>query len=169
MADPFSITAGVVSIAVPALHGLRLLLHDLQSIKDAPETISNLKDNICAVELALNSLQAISEQEWKSIGITIADEVKATITTCTKACETIRSSLQRWIRRPQNGNGKLSRLDRATVGFFKQAQIKSTCEQLQSYKIRINSVVSMATLYVELNLSLDTTRKTDWLTSDNDV
>lgn len=66
MADPLSVTAGIVGIAVPALQCLRLLLHDLQSIKDAPETISNLKDNVSAVELALASLQAISEQEWES-------------------------------------------------------------------------------------------------------
>ncbi|RHZ63789.1 uncharacterized protein CDV56_108866 [Aspergillus thermomutatus] len=150
MADPLSITAGIVGIAVPALQGLRLLLHDLQSIRDAPETISNLKDNIRAIELALISLQAISEQEWESLGTTVADEAKATIATCTKACEIFRSNLQRWTGHSQDGNGRLSRLDRAKVGIFKQGQIKSMCEQLQSCKITINSVVSIATLYSSL-------------------
>ena len=36
MADPFSITASVVGIVVPALHGTRLLLGDLQQLTDAP-------------------------------------------------------------------------------------------------------------------------------------
>jgi hypothetical protein len=70
----------------------------------------------------------------------VADEVKATIATCTKACKIFRSNLQRWTGRSQDG--RLSRLDRAKVGIFKQGQIKSMCEQLQS----CNSVVSIATL-----------------------
>jgi hypothetical protein len=74
----------------------------------------------------------------------VADEVKATIATCTKACKIFRSNLQRWTGRSQDG--RLSRLDRAKVGIFKQGQIKSMCEQLQSCKITINSVVSIATL-----------------------
>jgi hypothetical protein len=48
--ESFLYTAGIVSIAAPALQGLRRLLHDLQSIKDAPETIDNLKDDIRAIE-----------------------------------------------------------------------------------------------------------------------
>jgi hypothetical protein len=142
--ESFLYTAGIVSIAAPALQGLRLLLHDLRSIKDAPETIDNLKDDIRAIELALTSLQAISEQKWESLGTTVADEVKAAIATCTKACEIFRSNLQRWTGRSQDG--RLSRLDRTKVGIFKQGQIKSMCEQLQSCKITINSVVSIATL-----------------------
>jgi hypothetical protein len=74
----------------------------------------------------------------------VADEVKAAIATCTKACEIFRSNLQRWTGRSQDG--RLSRLDRTKVGIFKQGQIKSMCEQLQSCKITINSVVSIATL-----------------------
>ncbi|RHZ73116.1 hypothetical protein CDV55_108340 [Aspergillus turcosus] len=134
MADPLSVTSGILGI-----------VH-----KDAPEAVSNLKDNICAIELPLTSLQAISEQEWESLGPTVADEAKATIATCTKACEIFRSNLQRWTGRSQDGNGRLSRLDRAKVGIFKQGQIKSMCEQLQSCKITVNTVVSIATLYSSL-------------------
>ena len=36
MADPLSITASVVGITVPALHGTRLLLDDLERLKDTP-------------------------------------------------------------------------------------------------------------------------------------
>jgi hypothetical protein len=46
MSDPFSIAAGVVSIVVPALHGTRLLLGDLQQLKDTPKTIKRLTDNV---------------------------------------------------------------------------------------------------------------------------
>jgi hypothetical protein len=56
MADPLSIAASVVGVTVPALHGTRLLLDDLQQIRDAPETVQRLKDEVRSVDMALTSL-----------------------------------------------------------------------------------------------------------------
>jgi hypothetical protein len=144
MADPLTVAASVVGITVPALHGTRLLLDDLHRIKDAPEAVKNLKEDILSVDMALNSLQAVEDREWESLGGTIVVESKAAITTCVRACDVFRADLQRWTRHSEDG--KLSWQDRANVGFFKQRRIKSVSEQLQSCKITINSVVSIATL-----------------------
>jgi hypothetical protein len=38
MTDSLSVTAGAVGIIVPALHGTRLLLEDLQQLKNTPKT-----------------------------------------------------------------------------------------------------------------------------------
>jgi hypothetical protein len=46
MSDPLSITASVVGITVPALHGTRLLLEDLQQLKDAPKTVKRLVEDL---------------------------------------------------------------------------------------------------------------------------
>jgi hypothetical protein len=46
MADPLSITASVVGIIGPALHTMRLLLQDLQQLKDAPKTIKRLVEDV---------------------------------------------------------------------------------------------------------------------------
>jgi hypothetical protein len=146
MADPLSITASIVGITVPALHGIRLLLDDLQRIKDAPETVKGLKDDILSVDMALTSLQTVKDGEWESLGRTVADQAKVAITTCTRACDMFRADVQRWTSHSQDG--KLSWQDRAKVGFLKQGRIRSMSEQLQSCKITINSVVSIATLYV---------------------
>lgn len=146
MADPLSITASVVGITVPALHGLRLFLDDLQKIKDAPEAVTDLKDGIRSVTLALASLQGIPDREWELLGRTVADEATATISTCTRACDFLRADLLHWISHSQGG--KLSWRDRATVGFLKQDRVRSMSQQLQNCKITINSVVSIATLYV---------------------
>ena len=48
-----SIGAGVVGIIVPALHGSRLLLDDLQCITDAPKAVETLRTNLISVEMAL--------------------------------------------------------------------------------------------------------------------
>ena len=148
MAEPLSVAASIVGVTVPALHGTRLLLDDLQGIIDAPKTVESLKEDLRSVDLALKSLQAVHDSEWKSLGETVADESKVAINSCTTACNTFRADLQRWTRHSEEG--KLSWKDRANVGFFKQRQIKSTSEQLQTCKLTINLVVGIATLYVLL-------------------
>ena len=146
MTDPLSVAASIAGVAVPALHGTRLLFDDLQGIIDAPKSVEGLKEDLRSVDMALQSLQAINDSEWKSLGGTVANESKVAISTCTRACDMFRADLQHWTRHSEEG--KLSWQDRANVGFFKQRQIKSTSEQLQTCKLTINSVVSIATLYV---------------------
>src|SRR5437588_8263880 len=148
MADPFSVGAGVVGIIVPALHGTRRLLDDLRCIIDAPKAIETLKEDLCSVEMALISLQAVKDVEWELLGNTVVEQSKVTINTCTKACDMFRADLQRWTK--HSGEGKLSWQDRANVGFFKQRRIKAISDQLQTCQISINSVVGIATLCVAL-------------------
>jgi hypothetical protein len=148
MADPLSIGAGVVGIIVPALHGTRLLLDDLRCIIDAPGAIETLKEDLCSVGMALASLQAVKDVEWELLGNTVVEQSKATINTCTKACDMFRADLQRWTK--HSDEGKLSWQDRANVGFFKQRRIKAISDQLQTCQISINSVVGIATLCVAL-------------------
>ena len=129
MADPLGIGAGVVGIIVPALHGTRLLLDDLRCIIDAPKAIETLKEDLCSVEMALTSLQAVKDVEWELLGNTVVEQSKATINTCTKACDMFRADLQRWTK--HSDEGKLSWQDRANVGFFKQRRIKAISDQLK--------------------------------------
>ncbi|USP79361.1 uncharacterized protein yc1106_06635 [Curvularia clavata] len=50
MTDPLSITASVISITVLALHGIRLLIEDLQLLKEAPKTVKRLLEDVKSVE-----------------------------------------------------------------------------------------------------------------------
>ena len=146
MTDPLNITASAVGIIVPALHGtrLRLLLEDLQQLKDAPKTVKRLVGDVHSVDTALKLLQSVEEREWGLLGAGIAEQSETTISSCTQACDLFRADLQRWTRHSEDG--KLAWQDRATVGFFKQGQIKAISEQLSNCKLTINSVVSIATL-----------------------
>lgn len=144
MADPLSIAASVVGVTVPALHGTRLLLDDLQGLKDVPKTVKRLVEDVSSVDAALKLLQTMEQREWESLGTNVAEQTKTTINGCTQACDLFRTYLQRWTR--HSDDGKLAWQDRANVGFFKQGQIKAMSEQLQNCKLTINSVVSIATL-----------------------
>lgn len=157
MPDPLSVGASIIGITVPALHGIRLLLDDLNKIIEAPKAVQTLKDDVTLAEMALQSLQTIKDPEWEVLGETIANQSKVAIKNCASACGIFRDDLQRWTRHSEEG--RLSWQDRAKVGFFKERQIKAMSEQLQSCKIAFNSAVGIATLYVYVIGSLQKGRK----------
>jgi hypothetical protein len=152
MGDPFSVTAGVVGIVAPALHISRVLLNDLKSIKDAPDNIKTLTDNIDSLTMALTSVESIDDKEWKSLGPALIDNARATITTSTATCERFNADVQKWTKRSKDGS--LSLLDRSMIGFFRQHHLISMSGEIQTCQIKITSVVSIATLY-ECPLRLD--------------
>ncbi|KAF3398566.1 hypothetical protein F1880_005923 [Penicillium rolfsii] len=138
------VTASVVGIVVPALHISRLLLKDLRSIKDAPDTIKTLTDNIDSLTMALTSVESIDDNEWRSLGPALIDNAKATITTSTATCERFSANVQKWTKRSHDGS--LSLLDQCVVGFFKQQRLTSMSEEIKTCQTKITSVVSIATL-----------------------
>jgi hypothetical protein len=144
MSEPLSIAAGVVGIVVPALHGTRLLLEDLQQLKDAPKTVKRLTDDVHTVHAALELLEGVRDGDWNSLGKSVAEQSEVTISSCTEACNLFRADLLKWTRHSEDG--KLAWVDRANVGFFKKDQVKAMSEQLQSCKLAINLIVGVATL-----------------------
>jgi len=144
MADPLSVAAGVVGIIVPALHGTRILLDDLEKLRDAPKTVKRLLDDVHSVDAALKLLKGVEDREWQLLGPPVIEQSKTTISSCMRACDIFRTHLQRWTRHSEDG--KMAWQDRANVGFFKQGQVKALSEQLQNCKLTINTTVSVATL-----------------------
>ncbi|KAK4250174.1 hypothetical protein C7999DRAFT_38882 [Corynascus novoguineensis] len=146
--EPLAITAAVVGIAAPAAHYIHLLSEDIRKIVDAPQTLDSLRKDLLSVEQVLASLQTISDVQWKLLGETVIDHLKATATACGESCNRFRTDLSRWTRHSEDG--KLSLRDRTMVGFFKQGHLKSITKQLQHCKITLTSVVSLATLHSSL-------------------
>lgn len=144
MAEPLSTAASVIGVIAPALHGIRLLLDDIQKMKDAPETIQALQDHLYRVSLAISSLQGVEPEEWESLGSSVADLAKSTIQFCATTCERFRADLKCWTRHSHSGS--FSKRDRATVGFTKRGEIMSIERQLQNCQVTINLVASIATL-----------------------
>lgn len=146
MADPLSIAASIVGVTLPALEGTKLLINTLDQIRDAPKTITRLSQDVRSVETALGLLQRLEDRDWEPLGTTVADNSKTAINNYEKACKVFTTDLQQWTQ--HSGDGKLAWQDRARIGFWKTAQIKAMSDQLQNCKLSINTVVSIATLYV---------------------
>ncbi|KAJ5904127.1 hypothetical protein N7504_006510 [Penicillium tannophilum] len=142
MADPLSITAGIVGIVGPALHGVRLLSKDLKQIKDAPGNVVALQGSIGSVERSLVSLNTIGDKAWESLGV--AESTKTTIKMCGETCDEFRLDLQRWTKHSKGDS--LSLLDRSKIGFWKQHHIDSMEKKLLNCQVTITEVVSIATL-----------------------
>ncbi|MCJ1360714.1 MAG: hypothetical protein MMC33_010723, partial [Icmadophila ericetorum] len=142
MADPLSITASVVGIAIPALKATQLLLKDLQQLKDAPKTVKRLMEDVQSVNKELALLRGIADTDWELLGAGVDEHAKTIFNSCTQACGLFQTNLQRWTRHSEDG--KLAWLDRTSVGFFKQRQIKAMSEQLSNCKLAINSVSTIA-------------------------
>jgi hypothetical protein len=98
MTDPLSIAASVVGVTVPALHATRLLLDDLEKLKDAPKTIKRLVDDVHSVDTTVNLLRGVEDREWQSLGTSVAEQSKTTVASCTQACELFTADLKRWTR-----------------------------------------------------------------------
>ncbi|KAF2721186.1 hypothetical protein K431DRAFT_224660 [Polychaeton citri CBS 116435] len=163
MAELLGISSGIVGLVVPALHGARLLLTDIQKIIDAPGAIKRLGEDVDSVRANLALLQNIEESAWASLGTVVVDHSKGTITNCELACDTIRGDIQRWTKRSQGG--KLSWQDRVTVGFFKEHHLEAACGQMQTYKMTLSSLVGTATLYSSMRNAHLTEEIRDRMTS----
>jgi Fungal N-terminal domain of STAND proteins len=146
MTDPLSVSASVVGLVVPALHGTRLLLEDIHQIKVAPKAVIGLKDELHLFEVALESLQAVEQSEWESLGSTVSNQAQLALGTCTSACTLFRNDLRQWTK--HSDERTLSWRDRVNVGFFKRDRVQALSDQLSNCYRTINFVVSIATLYV---------------------
>jgi orotate phosphoribosyltransferase-like protein len=100
--------------------------------------------DVQSVGTALKLLQGVEGREWDLLGANVAKELETTISSCTQAYDLFRLELQRWTRHSEDG--KLAWRDRTNVGFFKQAQTKAMSDQLQSCKLTINFIISIAIL-----------------------
>jgi hypothetical protein len=147
MPDPLSISASVAGLVGLALHGTRLLIDDVNNIRDAPRALEDLQTDLTSISSSLESLEAIDELQLKMLGDQICNQSKFAVNKCTSACDGFRGDLQRWTKRSRDG--KLSWRDKTNIGFFKERRIKAMAKQLQSCKLTLNSVVSTATLYVK--------------------
>jgi hypothetical protein len=144
MSDPLSVTASVAGLVVLALQGIRLLVNDVNNIREAPTSLENLQVDLASVEMSLQSLESIDESQLRSLGEQVYNQSAVAIERCTSTCREFHDDLQRWTKRSRDG--KLSWRDKTNIGIFKERRIEAMSRQLQNYKLTLNSVAVTATL-----------------------
>jgi hypothetical protein len=142
--DPLSVLASTLGIASAAVHSVNTLIHDINAIKDAPELIADLRDELTAVKavlMAINNAHGASQLENLSPGS--KEALQVAVTNCEKACDKFRQKLDRWTR---HSDDKIHWWDRVRVGLFAEGTIEALSDQLDRYKSTMNTAVSTATL-----------------------
>lgn len=144
MAEALGAAAGIVGVVVPAMHYTRLLLNDIEKIREASDTVAGLQKELEGVLGTTEKLKAVDPSELETLGV--AQQSLSAIKTCDEACEDFRKDLQRWTKHSKDG--KISLRDRINVGFFQDENIKSLSRRLQTCKTTLILSVNTATLFV---------------------
>lgn len=142
--DPLSVLASTLGIASAAVQSVNTLIHDINAIKDAPDLIADLRDELTAVKAVLMAIN--NAQEGSQLENLSPDSKKAlqlAVTNCEKACDKFRLKLDRWTR---HSDDKIHWWDRVRIGLFAEGTIEALSDQLDRYKSTMNTAVSTATL-----------------------
>jgi hypothetical protein len=81
MADPLSVASGLVAIVTVAIQSSKILYQTIQSFKDHPRAVRQLRDELGALHDVLRSLETFSGSD-RSIVVPL----KLPLTQCAKAC-----------------------------------------------------------------------------------
>lgn len=144
--DPFSLTVGSLGIAGAAVQSITALMHEINTIRDAPSVIAGLKDELVAVEailLALDNAQKNCQLEHLTPDVRTG--LQLAVTHCAETCTEFRNSIARWTK---HSGGKMRVWDRVRFGLYAERTVETLREQLNCYKSTINIAVSTAILYV---------------------
>jgi hypothetical protein len=155
MTDPLSVTAGVVGITAFALRSVQQLTAFIESIRDAPEIITGIKEDLGAVEGVLSSLSRVLQtKDLSAETLESLDQnanIKVAVENCSKECARFRATLAHWMR--HSTETKTFWWDRVRAGYFGEKSTEAFLRRLGATKATVNVALSGAILYVlQLNL-----------------
>ncbi|KAJ6064061.1 hypothetical protein N7499_012741 [Penicillium canescens] len=145
---------GVVGITSMAIHSINSLIQDINAVKDAPNVIADLKDELIAMEAVLVALDnARKNSQLENLTADVQVALQLANTNCQKSCEKFRLKLRQWSKHSEDG---LHWRDRFRVGLFAERSVKALSAQLNCSKSTMNAAVSTAALISSSALSSDT-------------
>jgi len=152
MADPFSITVGAIGLTATALTSVKALHDIIGEIRDAPETIIRVRDDLESLQAVLESLK--KELEKGGLPETLESMLKdvrvgAAVERCARACTDFDTTLQKWMRHSTETKTSWRDVIRA---YFGDAKIKAFKGQLSACRDTVNMALSTAMLYVHSTL-----------------
>jgi hypothetical protein len=147
MTDPIGITAGAVGIAAATLHSVNTLIDDIQAIKNAPDAIADLKQDLCTIETVLRTLDSQTEESaLEGLSLDAKSGLSLATAGCKRACDKFRTKLKKWTK--HSADDTMHWWDRVRVALFAEAEIEILSARLSSCKDTVNAAINTAALYV---------------------
>ena len=147
MADPFSAFASAAGVTGLAMHSVKSLIYDIEGIKNAPDLIQALKQDLVALSHVLQALEAGTEgPSLQHLNTEAKSALATTLDNCRRACNKFQTKLEKWTRHSKND--KVQWWDRVRVGFFVEGDIESLRKQLEQCKATISTAIGTMNLFV---------------------
>lgn len=142
--EPFSLLAGSLGIISAVSQSVKLLVHDINTIKNAPDVFADLKDQLTATEAIFVTLEnACRMNQLESLTPDAKVSLQLSMKHCQTACEKFRTKLARWTKHSNDG---IHWWDRVRVGLFAEATVEALCEQLNRGRSTMTAAVGTANL-----------------------
>jgi hypothetical protein len=124
---------------------MRLFRDGLQLLKNPSNIVTHLVEDVKSINASLQLLQVVKDSEWDLLGVGIAQQSKAMISSCTRAYDLFKTSLQ-----SESDDGDIAWsskiLGNSKIKRFPRMQIKAMSEQLSNCTLTNNSIVSIVSI-----------------------
>lgn len=147
MADPLSITSGVIAIVTAALQASKTLYETVQSFRNHQRTVKQLLAELAALSDVLESLESLASQDE-----TMFLPLKRPLVQCRQACSAFGALMLRCSR--HSGGSRTSFRDWAKLRYM-DSNIAGFTGMLAGYKSTISIALADANLSVIHSLPAD--------------
>jgi hypothetical protein len=130
MADPISITSGIVGLVSFGLQASQALYTTLQSLKNYTKTIRELKQQLEALQNVLQDLEKAADDEL----ISEFESIKLPLYCCAKACKEFEGMIRKCTENSSDTHRSFR--DWAKLRYMGN-DINGFCDQLATYKSTI--------------------------------
>ncbi|THV84101.1 hypothetical protein D6D27_08090 [Aureobasidium pullulans] len=151
MADPLSITAGVLGIAATAAHSIHLLVELIDRIKDAPIAVQQSRDDLKFVESVIHNLRSeldgnVNAGKWEQL--IEASKLKQALKSLKGGCDSLNLTLMGLTKRSAPGE-KLSFRDGVNL-VLHSSKLDQLSLQLSSCKQNVLLAISACNMKLQL-------------------
>ena len=149
MADPLSVTAGVIAVAGFAYSSAKTLKELITSFSDAPQVLHELGADLGILQNLIQALQqplkGVPNAELSDDQKACFESLKPALEACKQKCDTFTSKLSKMTSHSQAG--KVNWWDRARM-HFNANDIAILKSDLEKHKQTVDVAIGVATLYV---------------------
>ena len=107
MADPFSILASAISVVGAALKTAEVTRDFIQGIRDAPQTVASLTNEVSALRDVLKTLQGLlssRESARNTVLVRMIPRIQQPLNQCMKALDDVDRALRPYVKTVERGS-----------------------------------------------------------------
>lgn len=142
--DPFSISVAAVGITGTAINGISKLRETVTRIKDAEESVDEIRLQLDNIRQPLDALRALVLETDESTSVAARQTLKHmglgdAVNECGKACEAFDKRLQKWTRHSRKD--RLTLQDKMSIGVWNKERVQTfrtrveTCQRIVQFAI----------------------------------